>query len=163
MERIPTRCAFGDQNSVLFTGKDMELASIHARVSERLGINMQKNMLKYLLPIDGHVEQVLHDDGDVQAMFDLHKSQGTSFINLHIHAADSRYLSTHASRQSGDPPQLVMRGNSIYITTDRYILPCVVSMHFSTAFMLSHASQVLQTRMSLLWKPQNCPTYQEVV
>ncbi|MQM22821.1 hypothetical protein Taro_055879, partial [Colocasia esculenta] len=86
--------------------------------SERLGINMQENMLKYLLPIDGHVEQVLHDDGDVQAMFDLHKCQGTSFINLHIHVVDSRCLSTHASRQSGDPPQL-----------DRYILPCVVPMH----------------------------------
>ncbi|MQM08290.1 hypothetical protein Taro_041146 [Colocasia esculenta] len=37
--------------------RDMELASIHARVSERLGINMQENMLKYLLPIDGNVEQ----------------------------------------------------------------------------------------------------------
>ncbi|MQM08721.1 hypothetical protein Taro_041574 [Colocasia esculenta] len=83
---IPARCAFGDQSFVLFIGKDMELASIHVRVLERLGINMQKNMLKYLLPIDGHVEQVLHDDGDVQAMFDLHKCQGTSFINLHIHA-----------------------------------------------------------------------------
>ncbi|MQM18527.1 hypothetical protein Taro_051517 [Colocasia esculenta] len=74
--------------------------------------------MKYLLPIDGHVEQVLHDDGDVQSMFDLHKCQGTSFINLHIHVVDSRFLSTHASRQSGDPPQLVMRGNSICTTTD---------------------------------------------
>ncbi|MQM22568.1 hypothetical protein Taro_055622 [Colocasia esculenta] len=103
--------------------RDMELASIHARVSERLGINMQENMLKYLLPIDGHIEQVLHDDGDVQAMFDLHKCQGTSFINLHIHAVDSRCLSTYASRRS----------------------------------------EVLQTRMSLLWKPQNRLTYREAV
>ncbi|MQM01852.1 hypothetical protein Taro_034610 [Colocasia esculenta] len=67
---------------------------------------MQENMLKYLLPIDAHVEQVLLDDGDVQAMFDLHKCQGTSFINLQIHAVDTRCLSTHASRQSGDPPPL---------------------------------------------------------
>ncbi|MQM15513.1 hypothetical protein Taro_048458 [Colocasia esculenta] len=80
-------------------------------------------MLKYLLPIDGHIEQVLHDDGDVQAMFDLHKCQGTTFINLHIHAVDSRCLSTHAS----------------------------------------HQSEVLQTRMALLWKPQNHPTYEEAV
>ncbi|MQM01492.1 hypothetical protein Taro_034255 [Colocasia esculenta] len=72
---------------------------------------MQENMLKYLLPIDGHVEQELHDDGDVQAMYDLHECQGTSFINLQIYAVDSRCLSTHASRQSGDPPPL-----------DKYIL-----------------------------------------
>ncbi|MQL89189.1 hypothetical protein Taro_021757 [Colocasia esculenta] len=104
MEQLPARCAFGDQSFVLFIGRDMELASIHARVSDRLGINMQENMLKYLIPIDGHVEQVLLDDGDVQAMFDLHKCQGTSFINLQIHAVDSCCLSTHASRQSGDPP-----------------------------------------------------------
>ncbi|MQM04383.1 hypothetical protein Taro_037177 [Colocasia esculenta] len=67
---------------------------------------MQENMLKYLLPMDTHVEQVLLDDGDVQAMFDLHKCQGTSFINLQVHAVDTRCLSTHASRQSGDPQPL---------------------------------------------------------
>ncbi|MQL79221.1 hypothetical protein Taro_011665 [Colocasia esculenta] len=67
---------------------------------------MKENMLQYLLPIDAHVEQVLLDDGDVQTMFDLHKCQGTSFINLQIHAVDTRCLSTHASRQSGDPPPL---------------------------------------------------------
>ncbi|MQM00638.1 hypothetical protein Taro_033374 [Colocasia esculenta] len=106
MEQLPARCAFEDQSFVLSTRRDMELASIHARVSERLGINMQENMLKYLLPIDGNVEQALHDDGDVQAMFDLHKCHGTAFINLHIHAVDSRCLSMHASHQSGDPPQL---------------------------------------------------------
>ncbi|MQM13668.1 hypothetical protein Taro_046594 [Colocasia esculenta] len=61
---------------------------------------MQENLLKYLLPIDGHVEHELHDDGDVQDMYDLHKCQGTSFINLQIHAVDSCCLSTHASRQS---------------------------------------------------------------
>ncbi|MQM00808.1 hypothetical protein Taro_033548 [Colocasia esculenta] len=104
MEQLPARCAFGDQSFVLFIGRDMELASIHARVSDRLGISMQENMLKYLTPICGHVEHVLLDDGDVQSMFDLHKFQGTSFINLQIHAVDSRCLSTHASRQSGDPP-----------------------------------------------------------
>ncbi|MQL84203.1 hypothetical protein Taro_016708 [Colocasia esculenta] len=98
--------SIGDQSFIFFIGKDMELAFIHARVSKRLGINMQENMLKYLLPIDGHVEHVLHDDGDVQATFDLHKCQGTSLINLHIHVVDSRCLSTHASRQSGDLPQL---------------------------------------------------------
>ncbi|MQM02623.1 hypothetical protein Taro_035398 [Colocasia esculenta] len=112
-----------DDGTSNLSRRDMELASIHARVSERLGINMQKNMLKYFLPIDGHVEQGLHDDGDVKAMFDLHKCQGTSFINLHIHAVDSCCLSMHASRQS----------------------------------------EVLQTRMALLWKPQNRPTYQEAV
>ncbi|MQL89685.1 hypothetical protein Taro_022262 [Colocasia esculenta] len=106
MEQLPTRCAFGDQSFVLLIGRDMELTSIHTRVSERLGINMQENMLKYLLPIDGHIEQVLLDDGDVQAMFDLHKCQGTSFINLQTDAVDTRCLSTHASRQSGDPPPL---------------------------------------------------------
>ncbi|MQL95137.1 hypothetical protein Taro_027802 [Colocasia esculenta] len=95
---------YAGMGSVDSTERDMELASIHARVSDRLGINMQENMLKYLIPIDGHVEQVLLDDGDVQAMFDLHKCQGTSFINLQIHAVDSRCLSMHASRQSGDPP-----------------------------------------------------------
>ncbi|MQM15355.1 hypothetical protein Taro_048301, partial [Colocasia esculenta] len=79
----------------------------------------QENMLKYLLPIDDHVEQMLHDDGDVHAMFDLQKCQGTSFINLQIQAVDSRCLSTHASRQSGDPPQLVMGGNRISTTTGR--------------------------------------------
>ncbi|MQM13362.1 hypothetical protein Taro_046287 [Colocasia esculenta] len=123
MEQLPGRCSFGDQSFVLFIGRDMELASIHTRVSERLGINMQDNMLKYLLPMDAHVEQVLLDDGDVQTMFDLHKCQGRSFIDLQIHAVDTRCLSKHASRASG----------------------------------------VLQTRMALLWKPQNRPTYQEVV
>ncbi|MQL76448.1 hypothetical protein Taro_008857 [Colocasia esculenta] len=82
MEQIPARCAFGDQSFVLFIGRDMKLAFIHTGVFEMLDINMQKNMMKYLLPIDGHVEQVLLDDGDVQDMFDLHKCQGTSFINL---------------------------------------------------------------------------------
>ncbi|MQL82636.1 hypothetical protein Taro_015102 [Colocasia esculenta] len=106
MEQLPARCAFGDQSFVLFIGRDMDLASIHTRVSERLGINIQENMLKYLLPIDGHLDQVLLDDGDVQAMFDLHKCQGASFINLQIHAVDTRCLSMHASRQSGDPPPL---------------------------------------------------------
>ncbi|MQL74236.1 hypothetical protein Taro_006589 [Colocasia esculenta] len=106
MEQLPARCSFGYQSFVLFIGRDMELASIHSRVSERLGINLQENMLKYLLPIDAHVEQVLLDDEDVQTMFDLHKCQGTSFINLQIHAVDTRCLSTHASRQLGDPPPL---------------------------------------------------------
>ncbi|MQL84578.1 hypothetical protein Taro_017076 [Colocasia esculenta] len=103
MEQLPGRCLFEDQSFVLFIGRDMDLASIHSRVSERLGVNMQENMLKYLLPMDTHVEQVLLDDGDVQAMFDLHKCQGTSFINIVISQVDTRCLSTHASRQSGDP------------------------------------------------------------
>ncbi|MQL92872.1 hypothetical protein Taro_025499 [Colocasia esculenta] len=103
MEKLSGRCSFGDQSFVLLIGRDMDLASIHSKVSERLGVNMQENMLKYLPPMDTHVEQVLLDDGDVQAMFDLHKCQGISFINLQIHAVDTRYLSTHASRQSGDP------------------------------------------------------------
>ncbi|MQM17387.1 hypothetical protein Taro_050357 [Colocasia esculenta] len=102
MEQLPGRCSFGDQSFVLFIGRDMDLLSIHSRVSERLGVNM----LKYLLPMDTHVEQVLIDDGDVQAMFDLHKCQGTSFINLQVHTVDTRCLSTHASRQSGDPQPL---------------------------------------------------------
>ncbi|MQM09456.1 hypothetical protein Taro_042329 [Colocasia esculenta] len=123
MEQLPGRCSFGDQSFVLFIGRDMDLASIHSRVSQRLGVNMQENMLKYRLPMDTHVEQVLLDDGDVQAMFDLHKCEGTSFINLQIHAVETRCLSTHASRQS----------------------------------------EVLQTRMALLWKPQNRPTYQKAV
>ncbi|MQM20316.1 hypothetical protein Taro_053334 [Colocasia esculenta] len=106
MEQLPARCAFGDQSFVLFIGRDMELASIHTRVSERLGINMKENILRYLVPIDGQVDQVLLDDGDVQAMFDLHKCQRASLINLQIHAVDTRCLSTHASRQSGDPPPL---------------------------------------------------------
>ncbi|MQL92761.1 hypothetical protein Taro_025393 [Colocasia esculenta] len=67
---------------------------------------MQENMLKYLLPMDTHIEQVLLDDGDVQAMFDIHKCQGTSFINLQVQQLDTRCLSTHASRQSGDPQPL---------------------------------------------------------
>ncbi|MQL95497.1 hypothetical protein Taro_028166 [Colocasia esculenta] len=106
MEQLPRRCSFGDQSFVLFIGRDMDLSSIHSRVFERLGVNMQENMLKYLLPMDTHVEQVLLDDGDVQAMFDLHKCQGTSFINLQVHAVDTCCLSTHASRQSGDPQPL---------------------------------------------------------
>ncbi|MQL73721.1 hypothetical protein Taro_006083 [Colocasia esculenta] len=106
MEQLPGRCSFGDQSFVLFIGRDTDLASIHSRVSQRLGVNMQENILKYRLPIDTDVEQVLLDDGDVQAMFDLHKCQGTSFINLQIHAVETRCLSTHTSRQSGDPQPL---------------------------------------------------------
>ncbi|MQM23882.1 hypothetical protein Taro_056952 [Colocasia esculenta] len=102
MEQLPGRCSFGDQSFVLFIGRDTDLASIHSRVSQRLGVNMQENILKYRLPMDTDVEQVLLDDGDVQAMFDLHKCQGTSFINLQIHAVETRCLSTHASRLSGD-------------------------------------------------------------
>ncbi|MQM09913.1 hypothetical protein Taro_042797 [Colocasia esculenta] len=67
MEQLPGRCSFRDQ-IVLFIGWDMDLASIHSRVSQRLGVNMQENMLKYRLPMDTHVEQVLLDDGDVQAI-----------------------------------------------------------------------------------------------
>ncbi|MQM07421.1 hypothetical protein Taro_040266 [Colocasia esculenta] len=103
---LPARCSFGDQSFVLFIWRDMQLASIHSRVSERLGVDMQENMLKYLLPMDSHVEQMLLDDGDVQAMFDLHKCEGTSFITLHIHAVDARCLSTHASQASGGPQPL---------------------------------------------------------
>ncbi|MQL91953.1 hypothetical protein Taro_024568 [Colocasia esculenta] len=106
MEQLPGRCSFGDQSFVLFIGRDMDLASIHNRVSERLDVNMLKNMLKYVLPMDTHVEQVLLDDGDAQAMFDLHKCQGTSFINLQIHAVETRCLGMHANRQSGDPQPL---------------------------------------------------------
>ncbi|MQM10072.1 hypothetical protein Taro_042962, partial [Colocasia esculenta] len=102
MEQLLGRCSFEDQSFVLFIGRDADLASIHSRVSQRLGVNMQENILKYRLPMDTDVEQVLLDDGDVQAMFDLHKCQGTSFINLQIHAVETRCLSTHASRQSGD-------------------------------------------------------------
>ncbi|MQL74159.1 hypothetical protein Taro_006537 [Colocasia esculenta] len=123
MEQLPARCSFGDQSFVLFIGRDMELASIHTMVSERLGINMQENMLKYLLPIDAHVEQVLLDDGDVQAMFDLHKCQGTSFINLQIHVVDTRCLSTHASRQSGDPPPLDRYVLHAFFT-NLHVIPC---------------------------------------
>ncbi|MQL81328.1 hypothetical protein Taro_013798 [Colocasia esculenta] len=100
MEQLPGRCSFGDQSFVLYIGRDTDLASIHSRVSQRLGVNMQENILKYRLPMDTDVEQMLLDDGDVQAMFDLHKCQGTSFINLQIHAVETRCLSTHASRQS---------------------------------------------------------------
>ncbi|MQL67973.1 hypothetical protein Taro_000262 [Colocasia esculenta] len=100
MEQLPGRCSFGDQSFVLFIGRDADLASIHSRVSQRLGVNMQENILKYRLPMDTDVEHVLLDDGDVQAMFDLHKCQGTSFINLQIHAVETRCLSTHANRQS---------------------------------------------------------------
>ncbi|MQL92850.1 hypothetical protein Taro_025486 [Colocasia esculenta] len=39
-------------------------------------------------------------------MFDLQKCQGTSFINLVVSQVDTRCLSTHASRQSGDPQPL---------------------------------------------------------
>ncbi|MQM18072.1 hypothetical protein Taro_051057 [Colocasia esculenta] len=106
MEQLPGRCSFGDQSFVLFIGRDMDLASIHSRVSQRLGVNMLENILKYRLPMGTDVEQVLLDDGDVQAMFDLHKCQGTSFINLQIHAVETRCLSTLASRQSGDPQPL---------------------------------------------------------
>ncbi|MQL77572.1 hypothetical protein Taro_009993 [Colocasia esculenta] len=122
MEQLPGRCSFGDQSFVLFIGRETDLASIHSRVSQRLDVNMQENMLKYRLPMDTDVEQVLLDDGDVQAMFDLHKYQGTSFINLQIHAVETSCLNTHASRQS-----------------------------------------VLQTRMAVLWKPQNPSNYQEEV
>ncbi|MQL84819.1 hypothetical protein Taro_017342 [Colocasia esculenta] len=123
MEQLPGRCSFRDQSFILFIGRDTDLASIHSRVSQRLDVNMQENMLKYRLPMDTDVEQVLLDDGDVQAMFDLHKCQGTSFINLQIHAVETRCLSTHASRQS----------------------------------------EVLQTCMAVLWKPQNPSNYQEEV
>ncbi|MQM09807.1 hypothetical protein Taro_042687 [Colocasia esculenta] len=134
MEQLPARCAFGDQSFVLFIGRDMELASIHTRVSERLGINMQENILKYLVPIDGQVDQVLLDDGDVQAMFDLHKCQGASFINLQIHAVDTRCLSTHASRQLGDLPPL-----------DRYVLLAFfTSLHVNPCILQKPSSYPMQ-------------------
>ncbi|MQL95540.1 hypothetical protein Taro_028205 [Colocasia esculenta] len=77
MEQLPGRCSFGDQSFVLFIGRDMDLASIHSRVFRRLGVNMQENMMKYHLPMDTHVEQVLLDDGDVQAI-STSNTHGTS-------------------------------------------------------------------------------------
>ncbi|MQL70155.1 hypothetical protein Taro_002459 [Colocasia esculenta] len=57
MEQLPGRCSFGDQSFILFIGRDTNLASIHSRVSQRLGADMQENMLKYRLPMDTDIKQ----------------------------------------------------------------------------------------------------------
>ena len=126
MEQLPGRCSFGDQSFVLFIGRDTDLASIHSRVSQRLGVDMQENMLKYRLPMDTDVEQVLLDDGDVLAMFDLHKCQGKSLINLQIHQVETRCLSTHASRHSDGTQPLDRYVVHVFFTT-LHVIPCILN------------------------------------
>lgn len=86
----------------------------------------------YLLPFDGQTEQVLHDDSDVNVMFDLHKHAGRSLINMEIKTADVPDMSTHASRPRASARDSNEQENERCTTSDRYVRPSISNSSWLT-------------------------------